>query len=59
MYNGCNDIRKLGLITRWNYAHETSYYPGECAVVNGSSGELWYAPHDDNEVAIFSPDMCR
>ncbi|XP_048517037.1 protein croquemort isoform X4 [Dendroctonus ponderosae] len=59
MYSGGNDIRKLGLITRWNYEHETSYYPGECAVVNGSSGELWYAPHDDKEVAIFSPDMCR
>ncbi|ENN78638.1 hypothetical protein D910_09210 [Dendroctonus ponderosae] len=58
MYSGGNDIRKLGLITRWNYEHETSYYPGECAVVNGSSGELWYAPHDDKEVAIFSPDMC-
>ncbi|XP_066150907.1 protein croquemort isoform X2 [Euwallacea fornicatus] len=58
MYDGGDDIAKLGLITRWNYEHVTSYYPEKCAIVNGSSGELWYPPRNDEEVSIFSPDMC-
>ncbi|XP_066248766.1 protein croquemort [Euwallacea similis] len=58
MYDGGDDLEKLGLITEWNYEHVTSYYSGKCAIVNGSSGELWYPPHNDDKVPIFSSDMC-
>lgn len=59
MYDGGKDISKLGLIAKWNYEHVTSYYPGQCGIVDGTSGELWYAPHDDDTVAIFASDLCR
>lgn len=59
MYSGGKDPSKLGIITKWNYEHKTSYYPGDCGIVNGSSGELWYAVRGQEKVSIFSPDMCR
>lgn len=58
MYSGGKDPSKLGIITKWNYEHKTSYYPGDCGIVNGSSGELWYAVRGQETVSIFSPDMC-
>ncbi|XP_050299507.1 protein croquemort [Anthonomus grandis grandis] len=58
MYSGGKDISKLGVITRWNYEHLTSYYPDGCNIVNGSSGELWYPPLNAEQISIFSPDLC-
>lgn len=58
MYDGGDDISKLGIITKWNYEHTTKYYSDECGLVNGSSGELWYPPHDADEVSIFASDLC-
>ncbi|XP_060532200.1 protein croquemort isoform X2 [Cylas formicarius] len=58
MYSGEHDGSKLGIITQWNYEHQTSYYPGECGIINGTSGELWYPPKGDEEVSLFAPDLC-
>ncbi|KAL1509743.1 hypothetical protein ABEB36_004434 [Hypothenemus hampei] len=58
MYSGGKDISKLGVITRWNYEHKTSYYPGDCGIVNGTSGELWYPPRNSEEISIFTSDLC-
>ncbi|XP_030747227.1 protein croquemort-like [Sitophilus oryzae] len=58
MYSGGDDISKLGLITQWNYEHQTSYYKDTCGVVSGTSGELWYPPLSDDEIAIFASDLC-
>ncbi|CAG9766453.1 unnamed protein product [Ceutorhynchus assimilis] len=58
MYSGGKNIALLGLIHEWNYQHKTPYYNGSCGLVNGSSGELWWAPHDDETVSIFAPDLC-
>lgn len=59
MYTGKDDISKLGIIAEWNYESQTSYYPDECGLVNGTSGELWYPPHSKEEISIFASDMCR
>lgn len=59
MYNGADDINKLGRLTAWNYSNRTNYYPGSCGIINGTIGELFYPVLDDEEVTVFSPDICR
>jgi scavenger receptor class B protein 1 len=58
MFDGTDDVRKLGRFSSWNYNKSTKYYPGYCGQVNGTSGELWYPVEDDSHVQIFSPDTC-
>ena len=58
MYDGSDDIRKLGRITSWNYDSQ-DHFPSYCGRVNGTSGELFYPVLDDQSVQIFSNDLCR
>lgn len=59
MNTGGDDISKLGIIRAWNYNEKIPIWQGQCADINGTSGELWYPPNDDKSVRIFSPDLCR
>lgn len=59
MYDGSDDLRKLGRIVKWNYNSSTTYYPGKCGQVEGTSGELWYPIQNDPTVEIFTSDLCR
>lgn len=59
MYDGTDDVRKLGRFTAWNYNTTTEYYPGSCGKIKGTSGELWYPVMDDESIEVFSPDLCR
>ncbi|XP_063923232.1 protein croquemort-like isoform X2 [Zophobas morio] len=58
MYDGSDDVRKLGKFTAWNYEEKSSYYPGHCGQVGGTSGELWYPVKDDKTIQVFSADVC-
>lgn len=59
MYTGVDDLELLGIIDLWNGKSATTFYRGYCALVNGTSGELWPPVKDYNRVSIFSPDICR
>ncbi|XP_072385233.1 protein croquemort isoform X2 [Diabrotica undecimpunctata] len=58
MDNGANSIDTLGLVRNWNYQSHVPYYEGTCGDVEGTQGELWYPPHDQKSVKIFSNDLC-
>ncbi|XP_067009644.2 protein croquemort [Anabrus simplex] len=58
MFTGADSISKLGMLTAWNFEHETHYYGYPCNVVRGSSGELWPPTHTHDGIAIFAPDVC-
>ncbi|XP_056642709.1 protein croquemort-like [Diorhabda sublineata] len=58
MIDGADGINNLGIIKNWNYQSRLPYYEGECGIVNGSQGELWYPPHDQQRIKIFSSDLC-
>lgn len=59
MYDGTDDIQKLGRFAWWNYKSRTEFFPSYCGDVNGTSGELWYPVQEDKYVDVFSPDTCR
>ncbi|XP_049825734.1 protein croquemort isoform X2 [Aethina tumida] len=58
MYNGADSISKLGRLAMWNYEPRVDDYPGECGKIQGTSGELWYPPHEDDVLEVFAPDIC-
>lgn len=58
MYTGGNDIRKLGVLTLWNGEPRVTNYKGDCGLVKGTTGEIWYPVHDDKRIEIFTSDMC-
>ncbi|KAJ8922773.1 hypothetical protein NQ315_007808 [Exocentrus adspersus] len=58
MYNGGNDINKLGLLTTWNYNDTVSFFKGDCGKVDGTIGELWYPPRDRSSIKLFASDLC-
>lgn len=58
MFDGANGISNLGNVINWNYQSQVPYYEGECGRVKGSQGELWYPPHDQQTIEIFSSDLC-
>ncbi|XP_055375827.1 uncharacterized protein LOC129608368 [Condylostylus longicornis] len=60
MFTGTDEINKLGYLTEWNYSNKTKFYEGTCAMVNGTSGELWPPSIDTNSfVSVFASDICR
>lgn len=58
MYTGADNILKLGEIDRWNGQPVTNYYPGNCGLVKGTSGELWPPKISSPTVDMFVPDTC-
>lgn len=59
MYDGTSDIHKLGIFDKWNGLTRSTYYNGSCGAINGTSGELWPPIDGHNNIAVFSPDICR
>lgn len=57
---GEDDIYNLGIMDSWNKVNQTKYYEGNCAMVNGTSGELFPPMKGRAEkVSLFISDMCR
>lgn len=50
----------LGNMKMWNSVNKTDFFKDYCAMVNGSSGEI-FAPLKSNETdfTIFITDVCR
>lgn len=59
MFTGTNDIELLGIMDLWNGEPYTKDYSGNCAYVNGTSGELWPPVDKYDRITIFSSDVCR
>ena len=60
MNTGVDNIYKLGNIVEWDHMRKTNYFKGDCAIVNGTSGEIFPPMKDLQETAsIFVPDVCR
>lgn len=59
MYNGKDDIEKLGLLYTWNYNKTVSFLSGNCSKVEGTMGELWYPPRSKPTIKLFASDLCR
>ncbi|RZC38035.1 CD36 domain containing protein, partial [Asbolus verrucosus] len=58
MFDGSDDISKLGRFAAWNYEKRTEYFSSYCGEVNGTSGELWYPVGDDRSIQVFASDVC-
>lgn len=58
MYTGKTGIDLVGVMDLWNGRPYTDDYNGYCALVNGTSGELWPPVKNYQQVSIFSPDIC-
>lgn len=58
MFTGTNDIELLGIMDLWNGEPYTKDYSGNCAYVNGTSGELWPPVDKYDRITIFSSDVC-
>lgn len=50
----------LGNMAMWNNVNKTDYFRDQCAMVNGSSGEI-FPPLEDKqtEFTLFITDVCR
>lgn len=59
MATGNDDIKKIGKAQYWNYKNKTSYFKSPCNAVEGSTGEFWPPGRDNNDINIFSADLCR
>lgn len=59
MGTGENESDEFGVLKQWNYNHETHYYQGKCALINGSAGEFWPINRDRTNITLFSNDLCR
>ncbi|XP_066903768.1 protein croquemort [Halyomorpha halys] len=59
MMTGENTLDNLGLLKMWNYNSRTNFFPGDCGIVEGTTGELW--PVDTpqkSKATIFATDLC-
>ncbi|XP_059474632.1 protein croquemort-like [Neocloeon triangulifer] len=59
MYTGKDDIFKVGVLTEWNDSNMTTDNFGTCAMVNGTTGELWPPIRDTDDKDLFTTDLCR
>lgn len=59
MHTGKDDIKKLGMLKSWNGAETVNGLEGECAKVQGTTGELWPPIGKDDQATFFIPDVCR
>ncbi|RZB38896.1 CD36 domain containing protein, partial [Asbolus verrucosus] len=55
---GTGKNSSLGKIYQWKYWNNTPYYEGDCAKVDGFSGEF-FAPNWSDTIRLFSADLCR
>ncbi|CAB3366312.1 Hypothetical predicted protein [Cloeon dipterum] len=59
MYTGKDKLTKLGVLTEWNDSNRTEDNFGECAMVNGTTGEVWPPLSNTDDVDLFVTDLCR
>lgn len=61
MNTGNSDINKLGVLKSWNGKDEVAGLRGECAKVQGTTGELWppFPIKDTPDATLFVTDFCR
>jgi len=59
MYTGNDKLTKLGILTAWNDRNPSKYNYGNCAMVNGTSGELWPPLNGTDDIELFATDLCR
>lgn len=57
MNTGASEFSRLGNVEQWRYSNRT-HFRGECGEVKGSTGELWAPEYGQEEVFIFSSDLC-
>ncbi|KAJ8969586.1 hypothetical protein NQ317_011310 [Molorchus minor] len=58
IFTGADDIQKLGVLNTWNYQNNISYLRDSCAKINGTTGEIWYPPGNNETVVLFTSDLC-
>lgn len=59
MMTGASTLQNLGVLQKWNNQRKTKFFPGECGVVGGTTGELWPINSASNSKAtIFATDLC-
>ncbi|XP_015598591.1 protein croquemort isoform X2 [Cephus cinctus] len=59
MATGEDDVRNIGLFKFWNHKDTTKYYKSPCNAVEGSAGEFWPPFRTEEDITIFSADLCR
>lgn len=59
MFTGADDLKKTGLMDKWNGNSSVPFYPGKCGDVVGTTGELWPPTVGNTSVNMFISDMCR
>ncbi|KAK2581278.1 hypothetical protein KPH14_008068 [Odynerus spinipes] len=59
MDTGSSDINNLGILRNWNYKDTTKYFKSPCNVIEGSAGEFWPPYRTEDEISLFSADLCR
>lgn len=60
MKSGVGDKTHMGELVSWNGVSHTPDFPGECGIVNGSTGDLWPLDMGTGKgITIFAPDMGR
>ncbi|XP_075974432.1 protein croquemort-like [Anticarsia gemmatalis] len=57
MNTGAADFSQLGNVEKWRYSNRTEFRD-ECGVVKGSTGELWAPEYGQEEVYVFTSDLC-
>jgi len=61
MHTGKDNIKNVGIIKSWNGKETIPFYNDQCALLNGTTGELW-PPFDINkkdDATMFISDVCR
>ncbi|KAL2732609.1 protein croquemort-like [Vespula maculifrons] len=59
MDTGNSNISNLGILRNWNYKDTIKYFKTPCNIIEGSAGEFWPPYQTEDEINLFSPDMCR
>lgn len=59
MDTGNSNISNLGVLRNWNYKDTIKYFKTPCNIIEGSAGEFWPPYQTEDEINLFSPDMCR
>ena len=58
MYTGAKDIEQLGIVDKWNGLYYSPFYNDTCALINGTSGELWPPVAKRDTIDLFLSDLC-
>lgn len=60
IYTGVGDIKKLGLVDKWNGNSSLPFWRSYCNKINGSDGTIWHPFVDTSQrMYVFNTDVCR